>query len=400
MLNRKKVEPTALMQAIESCDHMFEQLSDSYQDLETSFQNLSHSIKNDADGQVLQPDLYQADRLTAILQALPGGVVILDGRGLIMQCNPAAEDMLGMPLLGQRWTDIIQRAFAPKADDGHDISLKDGRVVNISTTPLGSHPGQVILLHDVTKTRELQRAQQRDKRLAALGEMVAGLAHQIRTPLSSVMLYSSHLKNPALDPARRNQMTDRVISQVKHLESLVNDMLMFAKGGIVAEDAFSLDELLADITQAAEESVTESDIALTVTNGVEQGWLLGNKKMLQSAVQNLIDNSVQAMSGQGRLSLEIQSGGVGSVDIILTDNGPGISDTLQERIFEPFYTSRASGTGLGLAVVKLVAQAHRGDVWLKSEASKGCRFGIRLPLIGKELAQTSQKIMQRVKQTR
>jgi len=400
MLNHNKIEPTDLMEAIESCDHMFEQLSDSYQDLEASFQNLSHSINKEPNGQALEPDLYQADRLTAILQALPGGVVILDGRGLIIQCNPAAEDMLGIPLLAQRWTKIIQRAFAPKADDGHDISLKDGRVVNISTTPLGSHPGQVILLHDVTKTRELQRAQQRDKRLAALGEMAAALAHQIRTPLSSVMLYSSHLKNPSLDQARRSKITDRVISQVKYLETLVNDMLLFARGGIVAEDAFSLEALLDDLSQAAQESVAESDVTLSVTKGVEDGWLLGNKKMLQSAVQNLIDNALQVMSGEGELSLAVQPGPANSVDIILTDDGPGIPEGLQERIFEPFYTSHAAGTGLGLAVVKLVAQAHHGDVWLDSKVGQGCRFGIRLPLIGKELAQSSQKITQSVKQTR
>ncbi len=337
-----------------------------------------------------QDNLYHADRLTAILQALPSGVVILDGRGLIVQCNPAAEDMLGIPLCGLRWTEIIQRAFSPKVDDGHDISLSDGRIVNISTTPLGGQPGQVILLHDVTKTRQLQRAQQHQKRLVALGEMAAGLAHQIRTPLSSVVLYASHLKNSSLDQTRRNKMTNRVISQVKHLETLVNDMLLFAKGSSVAKESFTLDELVDDLNQAAEESVLDTGVLFCIERHLQQGWLLGNKSMLQSCVQNLMDNAIQAMAGEGKITLTVQAAAASSVDIILTDTGPGIPQPLQDKIFEPFYTSRAAGTGLGLSVVKLVAQAHQGDVWLQSTEGEGCRFGIRLPISGKDLAQNSQ----------
>lgn len=339
----------------------------------------------------LHDNLYHADRLTAILQALPSGVVILDGRGLIVQCNPAAEDMLGIPLCGLRWTEIIQRAFSPKVDDGHDISLNDGRIVNISTTPLGSQPGQVVLLHDVTKTRQLQRAQQHQKRLVALGEMAAGLAHQIRTPLSSVVLYASHLKNSSLDQTRRNKMTNRVISRVKHLETLVNDMLLFAKGSSLAKESFTLDELVDDLNQAAEESVLDTGVLFHIERHLQQGWLLGNKSMLQSCVQNIMDNAIQAMAGEGRITLTIQAAAAGSVDIILTDTGPGIPQPLQEKIFEPFYTSRAAGTGLGLSVVKLVAQAHQGDVWLQSTEGEGCRFGIRLPISGKDLAQNSQQ---------
>ncbi len=338
-------------------------------------------------------NLHHTDRLTAILQALPGGVVILDGRGLIVQCNPAAEDMLGIPLCGLRWTEIIQRAFSPKVDDGHDISLNDGRVVNISTTPLGRQPGQVILLHDVTKTRQLQRTQQHQKRLAALGEMAAGLAHQIRTPLSSVVLYASHLKNGSLDQTRRNKMTDRVISQVKHLETLVNDMLLFAKGSTIAKESFTLGEFVDALNQAAEESVLDTGISLCMECHLQQGWLLGNKAMLQSCVQNLMDNAIQAMAGEGEITLTIQAAAANSVDIILTDTGPGIPLSLQDKIFEPFYTSRAAGTGLGLSVVKLVAQAHHGDVWLQSTEGKGCRFGIRLPVSGKDLAQNSQQLV-------
>ena len=388
MLSRKQIEKTGLSEVLPlHSPHPTVKYSEESQSASVvQPQRVATPLHKNTPPSDIDEPLHHADRLTAILQALPGGVVILDGRGLIMQCNPAAEDMLGIPLCGLRWTEIIQRAFSPRADDGHDISLRDGRIVNISTTPLGSQPGQVILLHDVTKTRELQRVQQHQKRLAALGEMVAGLAHQIRTPLSSVILYASHLKNPSLDQARRNKMTDRVVSQIKYLEALVNDMLLFAKGGIIVDDSFTLEALLDELVQAAEESTSATNITLCVERNAPHAWLRGNKKMLLSTLQNLLDNAIQAMLDGGKLTVTVQEATAGRIDIILTDSGPGIAPELQDKIFEPFYTTRAAGSGLGLSVVRLVAQAHQGDVWLHSKPGEGCRFGIRLPTVGKDLA--------------
>ena len=123
---------------------------------------------------------------------LPGNLVVLDARGLVQQANPVAVTMLGEPLTGQRWLDVITRSFRPRSDDGMEVSLKDGRRVKLEISALLSktaytQPGQLIMLTDLTQTRQLQNRLSHLQRLSALGKMMASLAHQIRTPLSSAM---------------------------------------------------------------------------------------------------------------------------------------------------------------------------------------------------------------------
>jgi len=116
---------------------------------------------------------------------------------LTQECNPAAVDLLGEPLRHRAWSEIIARAFAPRSDDGHEISLADGRRVNLSTCPLGDEPGQIILITDVTEMRRLQDRLHHQQRLAAMGETAASLAHQIRTPLGPPAHRRAHLPAPA-----------------------------------------------------------------------------------------------------------------------------------------------------------------------------------------------------------
>ena len=165
-----------LQQAFVSFNRLSQQLIDSYQTLESRVARLDENYSHD-----LQP--HTSKRHRVVLNALPAGVIVLDGAGVVQECNPAAVELLGEPLFGQRWRDIIARAFAPQADDGHDVSLHDGRRVNLATTPLGDEPGQVVSLTDVTRARTLQDKLSQFERLSALGEMAAGLAHQLRTPL-------------------------------------------------------------------------------------------------------------------------------------------------------------------------------------------------------------------------
>ena len=119
------------------------------------------------------------------------------------EANPAACELLGEPLVGELWRQVIARSFAPRKDDGHEISLRDGRRLSIATRSLDAEPGQLVLLNDLTETRRLQDQLARHERLSSLGRMVASLAHQIRTPLSAAMLYAGHLAD-AEKIAQRN----------------------------------------------------------------------------------------------------------------------------------------------------------------------------------------------------
>ena len=323
----------------------------------------------------------EASSLRAILTALPAGVVVLDASGRIQECNPAARELLGEPLLGEIWTQIINRAFAPRTDDGHEISLKDGRRVSISTCPLGNEPGQVLLLSNVTKTRKLQDQLNQHKRLIAMGEMAASLAHQIRTPLASGLLFSSQLKNPRLEDEQRLPLTEKVITQLRHLESLINDMLMFSRAGYGGDETIEVEELLTGLASSVVTICHQREIELLVDCKLPGAVIAGNPDSLHSALLNLANNAVQAMGNSGKLQLIAREGVCDTVEIAVVDNGPGIAPEIRDKLFTPFFTTRSNGTGLGLAVVQAVARAHGGSVCVDSSAGPGSEFVVQLPLV-------------------
>ncbi len=148
--------------------------------------------------------------------------------GVVREANPAAIDLLGQPLLGMLWRHVISRCFAPREDDGHEVSLKDGRRLSIATRSLDAEPGQLVLINDLTETRHLQEQLARHERLSSLGRMVASLAHQIRTPLSAAMIYASHLTERELPVETQQRFAARLKDRLHELEHQVRDMLVFA----------------------------------------------------------------------------------------------------------------------------------------------------------------------------
>src|SRR3989344_4456274 len=231
-----------------------EHLSASYQALENRVSQLNRELAAARDERLrhLAEKERLANRLARLLSALPGGVVVLDGAGWGRDANPAAIRLLGEPLVGQPWRTVIERAFRPQPEDGHDVSLRDGRLVSIETSSLGEEPGQILLLNDVTEARLMQDRLARHKRLTAMGEMAASLAHQIRTPLASAMLYVSHLTQPTMDVDQRHRTAAKIQGGLRHLEKLVNDMLVFARGGAVGNEEIPVAALLQDVRQLSE----------------------------------------------------------------------------------------------------------------------------------------------------
>lgn len=184
-----------LEQAFSQFSQMSSQLTDSYSLLEARVSELKGelAVVSAQRMEELAEKERLANRLQNLLSLLPGGVIVIDEEGRVREANPAACDMLGLPLEGELWRHVITRCFAPREDDGHEISLKDGRRLSIATRSLDAEPGQLVLLNDLTETRHLQDQLARHERLSSLGRMVASLAHQIRTPLSAALIYASHL---------------------------------------------------------------------------------------------------------------------------------------------------------------------------------------------------------------
>ena len=380
--------PQAQPQRIQDLEESFrvfnrvsEHLEASYHQLEDSVSQLhselSHSENSDSQE---SPDVTAEIHLRAILKNLPAGVVVLDGSGRVCECNPFAKQLLGEPLQDEIWASVIARAFSPRSDDGHEISLQNGRRVSISTCPLGDVPGQVLLINDVTETRELQRHLGQHQRLIAMGEMAAGLAHQVRTPLASSLLFASQLKHSTLDDSSRIQVAEKVINQLRQLETLISDMLMFSRSGYSGEENITVDVLLADLATAVSNMCEQRDINLLISSDTPTHRIKGNPRILGSALLNLANNAIQAIGKNGTLHLHAHDGLENTVEVCVIDDGPGIPENIKKDLFKPFFTTRSDGTGLGLAVVQAVARAHGGSVRVDSVEGQGCRFVVQLPI--------------------
>jgi two-component system sensor histidine kinase FlrB len=321
----------------------------------------------------------QNQQLQQVIDVMPTGMIMLDGNGIVTKMNEMARQLLDEPILGQPWFDVIKRSFKPRADDWHEVSLNDGRRVKLEITALGDQPGQLIMITDLTETRLLQDKLGQLQRLSSLGRMVSKLAHQIRTPLSAAMLYGANLRNKKLTDVSRVSFQDKLMSRLQDLEQQVNDMLLFAKSGKQqVVEPVAINELIEISKSALEPQIQQANAVINVQSCRQNCQVLGNKTALSGAIQNLIHNSIEVIKTDVVIDISAYCKGEYAY-ISVRDNGQGISAELADKIFEPFYTSRSQGTGLGLAVVKSVTNAHQGEVSLISKPGEGAHFCLKLP---------------------
>lgn len=364
--------------AFESTPHSTEYLASAYalHGADTAMSRDDHRASCNDDVESLR---LQASRLEHLLQVMPAGVIVIDGKGIVRQANEQAKALLGEPLEEEVWRRIITRSFKPRADDGHEVSLVDGRRVKLSITPLENEPGQLIVITDLTETRQLQARVSHMQRLSSLGKMVASLAHQIRTPLSAAMLYASNLTRKGLGQEAQEQFANKLTDRLKELESQVNDMLLFAKSGeeqVVSNIALS--ELLTSVEGSAQTMTVQAHQTLGFSGFEQEVSITGNLTALQGALLNLIHNASQ-VTPKGELVAVDASVSGNRLNIAVTDKGPGVPEGLKHKIFEPFFTTKNNGTGLGLAVVKSVVNAHNGTLSVFNTPEGGACFSVSLP---------------------
>ncbi len=394
MVQQNVSNSRALKDAFSRFNQASDQLADSYRILEDRVGQLTGELALERSRRFFRESDNEQTirRFEGLLDALPAAVIVLDGDGYVQQCNRAAIELVGEPLLSLLWRDIVVRAFESTVP-GDDVPLKDGRIVNIATRPVGDVPGQIILLTDVTEARAMQAMLNRHQRLSAMGEMVASIAHQIRTPLASGLLYASHLKRDDLDQGRRARYAEQILSRLKHLERLVDEMLVFARGGNFSADRVRLAMLMDELQQMMLPLLEDGMCELEIVNSADV-HISGHYEALSAVLQNLVSNAIQACehddeSGDnrhagGKVKVESRNLTDKTVDIYITDNGHGISEKIQQRIFEPFFTTKAQGTGLGLAVVQAIVNAHDGAIWIEASSTSnqsGTTFVVRLPLL-------------------
>lgn len=225
----------------------------------------------------------------------------------------------------------------------------------------------------------LRESAQRRERLAAMGEMAARLAHQLRTPLATALLYASQLREPNLPADKRAGFAEKTVDRLHHLERLIEDMLLFVRGTGATSEPVATADLLHEVFQTMEPQVLARGLLFEMKDASAGCMLQADRQALVGALLGLVENAQQASAAGGRICLAARVVEM-ELEIVVTDTGSGIAAETQARLFEPFFTTRSGGTGLGLAIVRAVAEAHGGSISVRSAPGSGSEFLMRLPI--------------------
>lgn len=377
-----RAQAEGLQATFELFNRMSDNLADSYRTLEMQVAALTDELDRVNRQRAIEVKTREqvTSRLSNLLDLLPGGVIVLDRWGAVAQANPAAEELLEREVVGRKWVEVIAECFAPRKDDWHEISLKNGKRVSLATRSLEAETGQIILLTDQTETRRLQQQVSRNERLSALGKMVSALAHQIRTPLSAALLYAGHLSERELSVEQTQRFSEKIVSRLNNLEQQVSDMLIFASGDVRLSDSVAVTDLLQEVQQAADIELSANQITLDIEPSHASSKIICNRQTMIGALGNLIHNSVQASDVGSSITLTTRAS-ERELTLIIRDTGSGIAEDIMTRLQaeEAFVTTKAQGTGLGLAVVRAVVKAHQGTFALQSKEGEGTTVTIVLP---------------------
>jgi PAS domain S-box len=351
--------------------------------------------------------------LAGIIDSSADGIIAVDLDRRITAWNPAANAVAGI------WGDVPEnpegmflldvlrgpcREFGlmlmrSLSDDqrlsGIDIRLLDPsgrmRYFSASASPVRhtmengetGRVGAVQIFSEQTEMRELEDRANRQDRLAALGEMAAGVAHEIRNPLGGIELYASNLRRKFADGSAENATCGKIIAAAASLNRIVTDMLTFTRSRQPQLRRASVLHVVRTAADMAANELSERNISLTVDIDDSVGtWLMDPDQIAQAAL-NVILNAAQAMGRDGSIDVSAREdglpGGGRGLCIRFSDVGPGIPDSAKTKIFDPFFTLRKDGTGLGLAIVNKILQDHGGSIEVADNQPKGTVVSFRLP---------------------
>ena len=336
-----------------------------------------------------------------VTNSMADGLLSIDKNGGIFFSNRQARDMLGLDASPTRqqnlreWIDfkasgidtvleqrqpVINREIRLRHPAGDDV------VLDVTASPLKGtdEEGTVIVLRDLTRVRELERKVIRAEKLAAVGTLAAGVAHEIRNPLSSIRGFARFLYHKLQGKPTEQEYAEIMVKEIDRINQVVTHLLDLARPMELETTETDVSALLNHVVKLTPPEAREKAISIEVApTKIDRTVLLDKDKMTQTLL-NLVLNSVQALDKGGRIRigsrlLPDQS----QLEIWVEDNGKGIAKDRSDQVFDPYYTTRATGTGLGLAIVHKIIEAHGGQIKIQSPAPNqdvGCRVSIVLPL--------------------
>ena len=318
-------------------------------------------------------------RLAILLNAIPAGVILLENDVVLLH-NPAV--LIFLPELKPGAIFEIPADWLASITPGEYVIVEKGvhqriqKTVQVIRINEGSR--SFIQIQDITANISRHEETQRENRLAAMGRMAAGIAHQFRTPLATALLYASHLCDGQINADTAKEFADRLRKQLLDLEKLSQDMLRFISNKPNKAVLVNATQIIED-AQASIQFLFEAkqvNLSVTATN-INQGNLLVEPKAISNAIVAILENALAVSKANETVSLMATSDQQ-MLTITISDQGPGISKEILNSLFEPFATTSANGTGLGLSIAKNTIETHRGSI--SAESSKnGAVFKINLP---------------------
>jgi signal transduction histidine kinase len=346
----------------------------------------------------------QTERLSeAVTRNMPAGLLLLNSAGLITSANPAGELALGVKALSyRRYNEVLgedsrlTQLVAGCLEHGKTFRREEVeyltpshelRELGVTISPIlgsnGEVTGAICLLSDLTELAALQKQIHMKENLAALGELSAGIAHEFKNALATISGYAQMIRSEAEPGTELREHGEKILLQTRALTHVVTEFLKFARPLQIADEQVTLQPLIDRVLSDVAETVP--GVPLTAIG--EFSDVCGDDALLYQAFLNLVRNAADAVaenSGDARVVIrgEIDSSGpMQGQRISISDNGPGIPVESLTRIFMPFYTTKANGTGLGLAVVQKIVVQHGGTIEARNNLQGGAEFIVWLPFV-------------------
>ena len=334
-----------------------------------------------------------------VVTSLPVGLIATDKKGMIAFYNSAAEKITGLDLSHARGKDpetLLPNHFCglkEALDRGEAISEKEmecefteDNVVPVSVSAskiineAGQFVGQVLILRDLGEVRRLQDEIRRQEKLAAIGGLAAGVAHEIRNPLSSIKGIASYFKGKFEPESHDQEMAGVMIEEVDRLNRVISELLEFARPTELSLKLADINDLLKNSVRLIQKEASAKDIKIDLSLSEDVLATDIDSDRLSQCLLNLYINALQSMDNGGQLSIQSAKSKDGRINIQVHDTGAGINPEDLNRIFDPYYTTKPKGTGLGLAIVHKIVEGHDGQIKVRSILGQGSTFTITLPV--------------------
>ncbi|MFC1855174.1 nitrogen regulation protein NR(II) [Thermodesulfobacteriota bacterium] len=383
------------------------ELQQSYDELKDQFENLN--IELEETNKKLTKNLIEKQELEEylknILNNAPNGVLALDGSGYVKSFNKAAEEITGYSFDDVRDMDIQELIpkINPKKKNNAIIFLdsvkfecknKEEKILNIYISDMndrdGGCIGKVVAIEDITSIRRLEEQVQRKNRLEAMGEMAAGISHEIRNPLGAIELFASMLKKDLQGDSEKEELVDNIVSGVKSLTNITSNLLLFTKDIRPKLEIIDIVDAIENALIFTEHLAKDKKINIVKDYSAQSRMISADAELLKQVFLNLVLNAVQALKKGGEIKISISEGISASpisieeekkfIRVTVEDSGDGIKRENVERVFNPFFTTKRSGLGIGLAIVHKIITSHNGMIEVASKEGSGATFTVTLPL--------------------